>query len=274
MFKFPQRILMLVVVAGPWFVCQQSIGQSQGTAAPPLLNAHAHNDYEHKRPLLDALGEGFTSVEADVYLVEGQLLVAHNFVFLSPERTLEKMYLQPLQQQAKQNDGRIYKDGPTITLLVDIKADGKAAYVALDQLLSKYDALISVTRDGKYMVKAVTVIISGDRPMAEIQQSKVRRAGIDGRVTDLDSKMSSDLLPLISDKWSSHFKYRGEGTMPDAERDKLRDIVKRAHDKGRRVRFWATPESINVWQQLRNAGVDLIGTDDLEKLSTFLRPIR
>lgn len=265
---------MLVVVAGPWFVCQQSIGQSQGTAAPPLLNAHAHNDYEHKRPLLDALGEGFTSVEADVYLVEGQLLVAHNFVFLSPERTLEKMYLQPLQQQAKQNDGRIYKDGPTITLLVDIKADGKAAYVALDQLLSKYDALISVTRDGKYMEKAVTVIISGDRPMAEIQQSKVRRAGIDGRVTDLDSKMSSDLLPLISDKWSSHFKYRGEGTMPDAERDKLRDIVKRAHDKGRRVRFWATPESINVWQQLRNAGVDLIGTDDLEKLSTFLRPIR
>ena len=34
----------------------------------PLPNAHAHNDYEHKRPLFDALDHGFCSVEADVFL--------------------------------------------------------------------------------------------------------------------------------------------------------------------------------------------------------------
>jgi hypothetical protein len=43
----------------------------------PLANAHAHNDYEHKRPLFDALDNGFTSVEADVFLVDGKLLVGH-----------------------------------------------------------------------------------------------------------------------------------------------------------------------------------------------------
>ena len=43
----------------------------------PLVHAHAHNDYEHKRPLFDALEQGFCSVEADVWLVEGKLLVAH-----------------------------------------------------------------------------------------------------------------------------------------------------------------------------------------------------
>ena len=30
---------------------------------------HAHNDYLHSRPLLDALDQGFDSVEADVFLV-------------------------------------------------------------------------------------------------------------------------------------------------------------------------------------------------------------
>jgi hypothetical protein len=37
----------------------------------PLTSAHAHNDYEHSRPLLDALDNGFCSVEADIWLTNG-----------------------------------------------------------------------------------------------------------------------------------------------------------------------------------------------------------
>ena len=48
----------------------------QGAEPVPLERAHAHNDYEHARPLLDALAHGFCSVEADVHLIERQLLVA------------------------------------------------------------------------------------------------------------------------------------------------------------------------------------------------------
>ena len=78
-------------------------------------------------------------------------------------------------------------------------------------------------------------------------------------------------MPLISDNWTSHFRWRGEGPFPDAERAKLRDIVRRAHDRGRRVRFWATPEIDALWHELRAAQVDLIGADDLVALGRFLR---
>jgi len=44
-----------------------------GAALRPLPQAHSHNDYEQKRPLLEALDHGFCSVEADVFLVEGSL---------------------------------------------------------------------------------------------------------------------------------------------------------------------------------------------------------
>lgn len=47
-------------------------------APRPLWRAHAHNDYEHPRPLLDALDHRFGSVEADVFLVGDQLLVGHD----------------------------------------------------------------------------------------------------------------------------------------------------------------------------------------------------
>ena len=58
--------------------------------------------------------------------------------------------------------------------------------------------------------------------------------------------------------------------MPDEERKKLREIVAKAHARGRIVRFWATPESPAVWKELRDAKVDLINTDQLEQLQKFL----
>ena len=45
----------------------------------PLRHAHAHNDYAHRRPLWDALDRGFCSVEADIFLSRGELLVGHTW---------------------------------------------------------------------------------------------------------------------------------------------------------------------------------------------------
>ncbi|CAN5909544.1 hypothetical protein BH11GEM2_BH11GEM2_29360 [soil metagenome] len=58
-----------------------------GAQVIPLEHAHAHNDYEHTRPLAEALEHGFTSVEADIWLVDGQLLVAHDRDKVDSSRT-------------------------------------------------------------------------------------------------------------------------------------------------------------------------------------------
>src|SRR2546430_17530750 len=97
----------------PWI----SFGSAEASPTP-LTRVHAHNDYEHKRPLFDALDHGFCSIEADIYLVDGQLLVAHMRSQVKPERTLEKLYLDPLREQVKQNGGRGYAAGAEGTLLV------------------------------------------------------------------------------------------------------------------------------------------------------------
>lgn len=245
---------------------------SQANAAEPnpLSCAHAHNDYYHQRPLFDALDQGFTSVEADVFLVGDELLVGHFRWELRRDRSLESLYLAPLKKRIEANDGQVYSQPARMILLVDIKEDGAEAYAVLDKLLTKYADIVSVTKDGEFHQKALTVIISGDRAQKEIAKSNPRYAGIDGRVSDLDREAPSDLLPLISDNWNNHFKWKGSGEMPAAEREKLKSIVDRSHAKGRLVRFWATPESPRVWAELHQAGVDLIGTDQLEKLAEYL----
>ncbi len=238
----------------------------------PLASAHAHNDYRHGRPLLDALAHGFCSVEADIFLVEGKLLVGHGRGELTEERTLQALYLDPLHKRVRANGGRVYHGGPVFTLLIDIKSGGEATYRALTAVLSGYAAMLSEVREGKFTERGVVVIISGNRAMDIIAADDPRFAGIDGRLRDLTSKAQPHLMPLISDRWSSHFKWRGEGDFSEKERAKLRGIVKGAHSAGRRVRFWATPEKEALWRELREAGVDLINTDDLPGLSEFLRP--
>ncbi|VXC12011.1 exported hypothetical protein [Arthrobacter sp. 9AX] len=73
----------------------------------PLAGTDAHNDYEHDRPLFDALEHGFTSVEADVWLVDGELRVAHDLADAKQGVTLESLYLDPLQVDGS-NDATNY----------------------------------------------------------------------------------------------------------------------------------------------------------------------
>jgi hypothetical protein len=254
----PVLLLAVAFAAGP------------ASAPKPLRHAHAHNDYWHDRPLLDALDRGFCSVEADVLLKDGKLLVGHAANELKPERTLEALYLDPLRERVKANGGRVYPNGPVVYLLVDIKSDAAATYPALDRLLTKYDDVLSVTRDGKFEPKAVTVVVSGNRDQETIRRQKVRYAGIDGRPADLDKDEPADVMPWVSANWNELFRWKGDGPMPEAERAKLRDYVRKAHEHGRLVRFWATPEDEAFWAELLAAKVDLIGTDDLDRLRKFL----
>src|SRR5215831_11275168 len=101
-----------------------AIASAQLVAQPrPLTNVHAHNDYEHSRPLFDALDHGFCSVEADIWLTPDGLLIGHDKKDLKPGRTLEALYLEPLRDRVKANGGRVYQSGPAFYLLIDSKTE-------------------------------------------------------------------------------------------------------------------------------------------------------
>jgi hypothetical protein len=239
----------------------------------PLTLAHAHNDYLHERPLLDALEQGFCSVEADVHLVDGALLVAHSAKEINPERTLAALYLDPLRERVRTNGGRVYRGGPVLTLLIDIKTEAAPTYFALHDVLGRYADMLTMYRGSVVRAGAISVIISGNRPTAEIAAQPLRYAAVDGRPGDLETvpaPPATALMPLISADWNRTFAWRWAGEIPATERAQLEQLVAKVHAQGRRVRFWNTPDRAEVWQLLRAAGVDLINTDDLRGLRAFL----
>lgn len=236
----------------------------------PLIRAHAHNDYEHARPLLDALDNGFCSVEADIYLVNGKLLVAHDIRNVKPERTLQALYLDPLRARVKANGGRVYPGGPVCTLLIDVKSRGEDVYPVLREVLREYKDIFTEFDHGKMREGALTAVISGSTPRDLIAADEVRYAAIDGRPKDLEGNAPKELIPLMSESWASLFSWRGTDSIPDVQKKKLKAIVETAHAQGRRVRFWATPDKPEFWKELLADGVDLINADDLVGLRKFL----
>jgi hypothetical protein len=244
-------------------------------AALALARGHAHNDYEHERPLFDALDQGFTSVEADVWLVDGELRVAHDLEDAQPGRTIETLYLEPLRDLVRAQRGRVYPCFPhSLQLLVDIKSEAEPTYRALHAVLSRYARILTAFTPHGVREAAVTVVLSGNRPRELLQRQRVRYAGYDGRAADLGSDADASFIPLISDRWTSLFTWVGVGPMPVSEQQALQAFVDTAHQNQQRVRFWATPEDVTtreaVWTALIEAGVDYINTDDLAGLRTFL----
>jgi hypothetical protein len=212
---------------------------------------HSHNDYWQKRPFWDAFESGMSSFEADVFLINGQLKVGHDLKEAEAGSTLSKLYLDPME--------RALPSKGSWQLLVDIKADGEKVLPVLFEEL----------RPRRSLMAKLKVIISGDRPIAALKAHSEGLAAIDGRLTDLDDP--SPAFSWISSNWRSSFRWAGFGPMNPEESEKLKDIVTRAHAKGRKLRFWAAPDTPRAWQTLREAGVDIIGTDKPSELGPWLR---
>lgn len=240
-------------------------------AVDPALRLHGHNDYLQPAPLRTALELGLGSVEADVFLVEGELRVGHERWQLRPGRTLRALYLEPLRERAAARGGRIRADGAPFVLLVDIKADGAAVYRQLQHELVDYAALLTRFVDGRIEPGAITVVLSGDRPRELVAADRDRLCALDGRLGDLADNPPRDLVPWISDSWARIGDWNGRDELLPDERAKVVALVAQAHAQGRELRFWGAPDRPEGWRVLWELGVDRVGTDQPRVAAAWLR---
>lgn len=233
----------------------------------PMIAAHSHNDYEQRRPLLDALALGYRSVEADIWLRDGELWVSHKG--RSFAGTLRELYLDPLQARVDRS-GSVSGDGETFLLWLDLKSGEDELVLALRQLLARYPMLTRMDGE-KTQSGPVTIILTGDE-----SAKRAYTAGAGSRFACRDSNElvadeSRDSLHLwYALSWPDWFSWDGEGPIPSAERNRLRALVDAVHRLGRRLRLYHLPEAESVWNEALDAGVDLLSTDQLLRLERFL----
>jgi hypothetical protein len=233
---------------------------------------YAENDYIQKLPLTNALQFGFRFIEADTFLIDDRLMIGNSILDMQSKGSLEDLYFLPLEKLVNERSELVVGDASPIKLVIDIKTDADQTYRMIRPLLNKYSAMLTKVVDGEPQSGAVTVIISGNCPRERIAAENPRLAAIDGRFSDLESDSPTHLIPIISARWGSHFRWLGKSEITSLERLRLESFVARAHAKRRLIRFWSTPDASLVWTTLRDSGVDLIGTERFHSLVEFLTP--
>ncbi len=221
---------------------------------------HSHNDYEQKQPFFAAYNLGFDSIEADLYLKDGELYVAHDWKNISPERTLKNLYLEPLLAKIKENKGFPYPNKKPLQLLLDLKKEGKEILKVLYEQLSPFEKEL----------RHIKIVISGDMPSPNEFQNYDKMFFFDGRKNLTYSKKAYKRVALVSASYLDFGKYwAGKEVMPEETFQKINTFVEETHKKDKKVRIWGTPNTTLGFETLQKLKIDIIGTDDLGLLAKF-----
>jgi hypothetical protein len=236
-----------------------------------VIPGHAHNDYENERPLLEAIENGFISVEVDVHLMEDNLYVSHDLPQeLLSQLTLEKLYLDPLKDHIEKNNGFVYPSySGVFYLMIDFKSPAEPTYDKLKTILSRYRSILTVIQNGVEEKGPVKIFISGNRPIDAILQDDPKLAGIDGRPGDLVKNIPVSVMPVVSDNYFNILRWNGNGEINKVELEKLKSLVQNTHAQNKKLRLWASPDNPAVWKFLLDNGLDMINTDELKGFQQF-----
>ena len=235
-----------------------------------IKKGHSHNDYTRTVPLHEALERGFTSIEIDVFSYRGKIRVSHYKRKLKKKPNLRNLYLQDLKKIIRENNGTVFKNDSTqLVLMIDLKKEKNQLYYLLKQEFREFEELIEYQVDGKKKWGPLKLVLSGNPPMDSILNDEKKYFTADVHFPGWDNPIDANLAPRASTNYNHHFKWKGKGSMPNSELQKLRTMIELAHQHHRKIRFWASPDNEAVWKVLLENGVDWINVDDLEGFQKF-----
>ncbi|SPN98892.1 uncharacterized protein DNG_01931 [Cephalotrichum gorgonifer] len=280
-------VTMLLLFLGiPTVLARLLYRDSPYTARPDPIPCHSHNDYWRKEPLFSALKTGCIGIEADVWLVEDDLWIAHEESDLKRGVTFTRLYVDPLVELLEQRNAfspaqgwstlGVYESDPdqTVVLMIDLKSESHDTWpVVLDQLQALRDRgwLTHVGEDGHVHRRPVTVVGSGTSDFSTLAaNSTYRDAFFDAPLDDLEgSPYDATNSYYASVSFRKHLGFAPSGHLSGDQLAKLRRAVAEAHSRGLKARYWGSPAwALNVrdrmWRTLSDEGVDLVNVDDLQ----------
>jgi alkaline phosphatase len=229
-------------------------------------NIHSHNDYAGKLPFYEAYSNEAGVIEADVFLVNNELPVAHTSKEITTYNTLRSLYLDPLSNKLKNLGGKAYLDNKPLILMIDVKSEADATLKVIAQQLKMYPGLISN--------KNLKVIISGNRPSPANWKEYPKFIYFDGRLNENYSPEQLSRVEMISEDLKEITIWNGKGVMTQADSEKVQSLIKKVHDQNKKIRFWGTQDNVNTWMTLMNLNVDYIATDNVPTLTQFIKNIK
>lgn len=234
-------------------------GYSQ-TISYSVANGHAHNDYEHNTPFIQAYDLGFGSIEADVILEGDTLFVGHNRkdIFEKP-LYFERDYILPLFKALQ-----LQKDTlRSVVLLIDLKTEALPTLKKVIEIIERYSLLTHTS--------AVQFVITGNQPPADSFDQYPSYIFFDGNINNPAHIQHLSRIAIFSDNFRKYSSWGGERKIPEDDKRKLSAVIEKVHSLNKKIRFWGCPDNLHTWQQFMKLQVDFINTDHISQLAEYFR---
>jgi alkaline phosphatase len=246
-----------------WLFSLCCFGAAAQPAAYSVDNAHAHNDYENRTPFFMAYKAGFGSIEADIFLVGDELIVAHDSAELSRHRTLQSLYLIPLLTATQNHYGFVYGDSSKVLqMLIDIKSD---SIRTLGKLVNVLAAVPELSNN-----PSIRWVITGNRPDPSLFGNYPSFIQFDGELSKDYPTGSLTRIAMLSNDLEQYSRWHNGQAIPEKDLPAVRAAVQKAHALHKPVRFWDAPDNPVTWAQLKQLQVDFINTDKVDELAVYL----
>ena len=216
---------------------------------------HSHNDYTRTMPFYEAYSQHVQSIEADVFLIKGKLLVGHETHQTSADRTFQAMYAEPIAKVFRANGGRMWKDSDDcLQLMVETKSETKPCLNAVIKVLKNYPDVFCSP-------KGVKVIITGYDLKPEEFSDYPEWIYFDGRLSRNYTPDQLKRVGLFSECFGDYAHWNGKGNIVDPQLEALKAAIEKAHSLDKPIRFWEAPETTTAYYTFLNLGIDIFNTD-------------
>lgn len=241
------------------------------------IPCHSHNDYWRDVPLFNAIRAGCIGVEADIWLFAEELYVGHSIASLTPNRTLNSLYINPLlsildrqnpdpqllSEPEYHRPHGVFDTEPEqpLIFLIDFKTQGDALWPYMYTALEPF-------RQRNYLTKIVnetivegpiTVVGTGNTPFSAVISDELNPHKDVFFDAPLEKMYLASDVPSPSS--SSEYKYNPlnsfyasvalpkaldgnpnkDGEFSPGQIDLLRGQLRGAHARGLKARYWDTP---------------------------------
>lgn len=249
-----------------FFFLNTSVSVIAQPAKYTVANIHAHNDYQYNIAFEQAHRLALGSVEVDLVLLHDTLFVAHAVKEIERGLLFENAYLQKISNALQKNNNYVFADSTRVLqLLIDIKTDSLQTLDAVIRAIRNYPALIDNP--------SIRFVITGRQPPASQFKNYPSFIFFDGNINNSQHLSCIDRIGLFSDNFKKYTQWNGKGVLTNKDLVLVKEVITKAHQLGKPIRFWAAPDNINTWYQMMELGIDYINTDHITEAAQFMNTL-
>lgn len=255
------NLIKSVILFGLLCLCTTAMAER------PML-IHSHNDYRRRVPFYQAYSQGVYSIEVDLFLHNGRLLIAHDPEDVEAGLTFEALYVNPIVEIFGRNGGHAWAGSDEhLQLLVELVTETAPTLDEVVKLLGRYPEVF----DPSVNPDAVRVTITGRVPEPSDFARYPEWVNFDGEYGVEYTPEQLKRIALVSAHFRNYSTWNGKGSIVPSEQEALMKVVDYAHSIGKPVRFWDAPEGVTVYYTFYDLGIDYINTDRPEACAEFFR---